>query len=179
MGRRTLYLNLIERANARFSGDWGAHTWCYITGCKKTDVPLSRAKKEPSKALSHPMSCAWPITSSPWEIKELAMRATLLDPIRSAGLEMAASLRGLLPSKQTSLAQHVNFLHEMGLPYDCRLTKRGKDWNIPYLVWLAYLFAFRFLSFSQNQKACASLPKIFREKGLVGHRLLTTERIVN
>lgn len=55
------------------------------------------------------------------------MRATLLDPIRSAGLEMAASLRGLLPSKQTSLAQHVNFLQEMGLPYDCRLTKRGKD----------------------------------------------------
>jgi len=56
------------------------------------------------------MSCALPITSSPWERKELAMRATLLDPIRSAGLEMAASLRGLLPSKQTSLAQHVNFL---------------------------------------------------------------------
>ena len=52
------------------------------------------------------------------------MRATLLDPIRSAGLEMAASLRGLLPSKQTSLAQYVNFLQEMGLPYDCRLTKR-------------------------------------------------------
>ena len=48
-------------------------------------------------------------------------------PSMALTLEMAASLRGLLPSKQTSLAQHVNFLHEMGLPYDCRLTKRGKD----------------------------------------------------
>ena len=88
------------------------------------------------------------------------MRATLLDPIRSAGLEMAASLRGLLPSKQTSLAQHVNFLQEMGLPYDCRLTKRGSDLNNPSLVWLAYLFAFRFLSFSQNQKACFASQEI-------------------
>jgi len=69
---------------------------------------------------------------------------------------MAASLRGLLPSKQTSRAQHVNFLQEMGLPYDCRLTKRLKH----SLVWLAYLFAFRFLSFSQNQKACFASQEI-------------------
>ncbi|GER50176.1 zinc knuckle (CCHC-type) family protein [Striga asiatica] len=44
------------------------------------------------------------------------MRATLLDPIRSAGLEMAASLRGLLPSKQTSLAQHECWIIAEGKP---------------------------------------------------------------
>lgn len=60
-----------------------------------------------------------------WMTDRDHIRLPRIEPTRS--LEMAASLRGLLPSKQTSLAQHVNFLHEMGLPYDCRLTKRGKD----------------------------------------------------